>query len=401
MSSIQELKGDFLFLPMEKVAFGPGTLEKLPSELDRLHAKRAFIIISKTLASRNMLGKVEELLGHRYVGCYNRTEQHVPRRTVLEAALEARRLGTDALVSIGGGTCIDTAKGVALALAESIVREEELDRYRIKFTYPDKIEVPSLTRPPLPHIAVPTTLSAGEHTGLIGITEIGRKVKDIYADARLVPRTVILDPELSLETPQWLWLGSGLRAVDHCIESLYSRNHLPFTDALAYNALEMLFRNLPESMRDPRSIHVRGKLQIAVWMSIFGLININLGLSHGIGHQLGARCNVPHGYTSSVMLSHVMKFNLPVVAERLALVAQAAGKDIRGLTTEQAAILAIETVSSLVATLKLPQRLRDVGVRPEEFEAIANDALEDMIVATNPRPVTGKQQIIELLHEAW
>ena len=181
--------------------------------------------------------------------------------------------------------------------------------------------------------AIPTTLSAGEFTYFVGITDEDRKVKDLYVDRRITAKAVILDPELTMETPERLWLGTGMRAVDHCIEAMCSSTAQPFIDALAYRALNMLVRYLRETRADPGDAAARGQCMVAAWMSVCGLANVTLGLSHGIGHQLGARCNVPHGETSAVMMPHVMAFNRDVTtATRQAWVAEAMGVDIAGMS---------------------------------------------------------------------
>lgn len=181
-----------------------------------------------------------------------------------------------------------------------------------------------------------------------------------------------------------------------------SSTHQPFTDALAYRALNMLVRYLRESKADPTDIAARGQCMVAAWLSVCGLGSVTLGLSHGIGHQLGARCNVPHGETSAVMMHNVMAFNLSETLAQQAWVAEAMGVDINGLSEEEAAAAAAAEVLKLVRDdLGLPWRLRDVGVGEDDFDGIASDALQDMIVATNPRKIESKDQLIELLKTAW
>ena len=193
-----------------------------------------------------------------------------------------------------------------------------------------------------------------------------------------------------------------MRAVDHCIEALCSTTSQPFTDALAYRALNMLTRYLRETRKDPGDKAARGQCMVAAWMSVCGLANVTLGLSHGIGHQLGARCDVAHGETSAVMMPHVMAFNRPVTAARQAWVAEAMGLDAGAMSEEEAARAAADEVARLVrADMGLPWRLRDVGVTQDDFEGIAADALEDIIVASNPRRVSSTGEVVDLLRAAW
>ena len=310
----QELNGQFAMLPMDDVHFGSGSLQKLTAALEHYGVKRAVVITGKSLAKTNLINRIENAAGKRTVGVFSETSQHVPRETVIAAADFARSKNADAIISFGGGTPNDTAKGVTICIANGITEPEGLDSVRIKFEYPDKVEIPSLATDPLPMFAVPTTLSAGEFTFFVGVTDRSRQVKDLYLDKRITAKSVFLDPALTLETPERLWLGTGMRAVDHCIEAMCSSTHQPFTDALAYRALNMLVRYLRETKQDPADIAARGQCMVAAWMSVCGLASVALGLSHGIGHQLGARCNVPHGETSAVMMHNVMETSVPSIS---------------------------------------------------------------------------------------
>ncbi len=399
----QELKGHFTGLPMDEVHFGAGCLDSLSAELDKQGVSRAVIVTGHTLAQQtDLVEKVVAAAGNKCAGVFHETTQHVPRRTVIAAADYARERGADALISFGGGTPNDTAKAALICLAEGIDEPAGLDDYMIRFTYPDQVEIPSLTRDPLPMYAIPTTLSAGEFTYFVGVTDEARRVKDLYVDRRITAKAVFLDPDLTLATPERLWLGTGMRAVDHCIEAMCSSTAQPFIDALAYRALNMLVRYLRETRAEPEDMTARAQCMVAAWMSVCGLANVTLGLSHGIGHQLGARCNVPHGETSAVMMPHVMAFNRETTATRQAWVAEAMGLDIAGMSADEAAAAAADEVATLVRDdMGLPWRLRDVGVTHDDFPGIAADALEDIIVAGNPRPVTSTDQVIDLLHKAW
>lgn len=397
-TQVDVLAGEYTFLPMEKVIFGPGCLSRLAEQVDRLGGKRVFVITGNTLATQtDLVDRVKNTLGDRCAGVYNKTKQHVPRQSVLEATEAARSAGADLIVSFGGGSPVDAAKMVALCLAENVRSEAELDRYRIRFQYPDVVEIPSMTRPAPPHISISTTLSAGEFTAFAGCTDPARQTKDLYFSNEMMPRVAFLDPELTVATPGWLWGSTGIRSVDHCVESVYSKIHQPFADALGLKALSMLFEYLPRASRDSNDIAARGQCQVAAWMSIYSLPSVQVGLSHGIGHQLGARCDVPHGVTSCIMLPVVMDFNRPVTADRQKFIADAMGVDTSSMTDEQAAAAASDRLRGLVQELGIKNRLSDWGVTEKDLPGIATDALEDLVVATNPRPVTSNEQVVELL----
>tara|TARA_B100000686_G_C16782334_1_gene972800 strand:- start:1850 stop:3073 length:1224 start_codon:yes stop_codon:yes gene_type:complete len=399
----ENLTGQYSNLPMDIVHFGSGCSDKIVEELDKSGIKNAVIITGNTLATKtDLVEKLEKTLGNRCAGVFSDTIQHVHRDSVINASAFAREKNADCIISFGGGTPNDTAKSVLICLAENITEKTQLDKYRIKFEYPDKVEIPSLTSDPLPMFAIPTTLSAGEFTFFVGMTDEERKVKDLYLDPRITAKAVFLDPDLTLATPERLWLGTGIRAVDHCVEALCSKTHQPFTDALSFRALNMLATYLRETKENPDDLSARGQCMVAAWMSVCGLANVTLGLSHGIGHQLGARCDVAHGETSAVMLPRVLEFNSSVNAEQQAIVADALGLDTRNKTTEESAILARDEIQKLIRDdLGLPWRLRDVGVNEEDFAGIAKDAMEDLIVASNPRTVNSEQEVIELLRKAW
>lgn len=396
------LSGVFTLLPIEAVHHGPGAIAGLENALAARGIRRALLVTGRTLATRtDLVERVRRAAGDRIAGVFHDTIQHVHRGSVLRAAAMARELGADGIVSFGGGTPNDTAKAVVMALAEDLRAADDFERMRVKFTYPDRVVVPPLTGPALPMIAISTTLSGGEFTHFAGVTDEVRKVKDLYIDRGLAACAVFLDAELTLETPDWLWLSTGMRAVDHCVEALSSTNAHPFVDALASHALGELNRTLRACKSGPADLRARTQAQIAAWMSVCGLANVNLGLSHGIGHQLGARNDVPHGVTSCVMMGPTMDFNRDHVGTRQAWIARCMDVDVDGLAPVEAAAAGRDAVRRLVRDLGLPHRLRDVGVARSDFAAIARDALEDLIVATNPRPVRGTEDIIAVLESAW
>lgn len=394
--------GVFTFLPIEDVHYGPGCVAGLGGALEAAGVHRALLVTGKTLATRTgLVTRVEAAAGGRIAGVFHESVQHVHRDSVMHAVAQARALDADGIVSFGGGSPNDTAKAVVLALAQGFEDAAAFDRSRVRFEYPATVEVPPVTGEALPMFAVSTTLSGGEFTHFAGVTDGVRRVKDLYIDRKLAARAVFLDAELTLDTPEWLWLSTGLRSVDHCIEALCSTNAHPFTDALASRALTMLDRTLRACRADGSNLAARTDAHIAAWMSVCGLANVNLGLSHGIGHQLGARNDVPHGHTSCVMMGTVMEYNKDHVGNRQAWIAELLGVDGRGLDPAAIAAAGREAVVTLVRDLGQPTRLREVGVEPEDFPAIAHDAMEDLIVATNPRPVGSVEEIIDLLQQAY
>ena len=403
MSQAEALAGTFEIPSMERVRYGPDCLNFLAEDVEAHDGRKVFIVASNSLATKtNVVDRVQGVLGDKAVGVFHAVSQHVHRESVLQAAEEARSAGADFLVSVGGGSPIDCAKAVAMCMAEEITTLDQCDDYSTKFEYPDKVEFPSLKHPArVPkHITISTTLSAGEFTNIAGMTDSKRQVKEIYLHPPLMPVAAYLDPTLAVHTPGWLWASTGMRAVDHCVEAYVSQAHMPFVDALSKDALTILAQELPNASRNPEDIGSRGRCQMACWMSLFGLLNVMVGLSHGIGHQLGARCDVPHGVTSCIMLPHVMDYNFPVVKDRQASLAEAFAVDTRDMSVDDAAQAFIGALRAFIQELEVPTRLSEVGVTKEDFPGIVHDALEDMVVATNPRPVTD-EAVAQLLETAY
>ncbi len=399
----KKISGAFTLLPIEDVTYGENCIQNLEEVLARYNIERALLITGNTLFTQtDLVDKVISASGQRIKNVFHETQQHVPRESVLECLKMARGEDIDAVISFGGGSPNDTAKAVVMGLTENIHNASDFDRLMIKFEYPDKIEIPSIDGSNvLPLIAIPTTLSAGEYTHFIGVTDEVRKVKDLYIDKCLTAKVVFLDPTLTLKTPEWLWLSSGMRSVDHAVEAICSTTAHPFTDALACHALQMLHTSLRECKANPQDLATRLQCQIASWMSVSGLANVTLGLSHGTGHQLGARCNVPHGITSCVMMHNTMRFNKEYAKERLAWIADILDLCNADTDPDTAADMAADAIQKLTQDLNLPYRLRDVGVTESDFRALADDAIQDLIVATNPRPVTSPEVVIELLESAY
>jgi maleylacetate reductase len=209
----------------------------------------------------------------------------------------------------------------------------------------------------------------------------------------MIPRTVILDPDASVHTPEWLFLSTGIRAVDHAVEDICSVNGQPISEGAAYHALRLLGKGLPAVKSDPADRDARLDCQIGAWMSMVGSqTGVSKGASHGIGHVLGGTAGVPHGYTSCVMLPHVLRFNQPVNSEKQARVSEALGRP------EQSAA---DAVAGLIAGLALPTRLRDVGVEEDQLDLIAENSMHDRWIHTNPRKIDGPAVIRTLLDAAW
>jgi maleylacetate reductase len=388
------LSGVYRFPAMENVVFGKPFAEALAQEADRLDARAVFILASGTLArATDTIDRLRQILGNRIAGVCAKIGAHTPRTDVVEAANAARDAGADLLLTVGGGSVTDAAKMVGLCLGNGVTEPSQLDNYHAQITADGTARPPEVTAPSVRSIAIPTTLSAGEFTASAGCTDTARHVKESYRHPLMMPRSVILDPAVTVHTPEWLFLSTGIRAVDHAVEDICSVNGQPIAEGASYHALRLLGRGLPAVKAEPANLEARLDCQIGAWMSMVGSqTGVSKGASHGIGHVLGGTADVPHGYTSCVMLPHVLRFNHPVNADKQARVSEALGRP-----DEPAA----DVVAGLISALGLPTRLRDVGVKPEQLDVIAEESMHDRWIHTNPRKIDGPAVVRTLLDAAW
>ncbi len=388
------LSGVYRFPAMENVVFGKPFAEALAQELDRLDARAVFVIASGTLArTTDTIDRLRQILGNRIAGVCAKIGAHTPRTDVVEAVNTARDAGADLLLTVGGGSVTDAAKMVGLCLGNGVTEPSQLDNYRAQIAADGTARRPEVKAPSVRSIAIPTTLSAGEFSASAGCTDTARHVKESYRHPLMMPRTVILDPGVTVHTPEWLFLSTGIRAVDHAVEDICSVNGQPIAEGASYHALRLLGRGLPAVKAEPANLEARLDCQIGAWMSMVGSqTGVSKGASHGIGHVLGGTADVPHGYTSCVMLPHVLRFNHPVNADKQARVSEALGRPETP---------AAEAVAELISGLGLPTRLRDVGVKPEQLDVIAEGSMHDRWIHTNPRKIDGPAVIRTLLDAAW
>ena len=395
------LVGKFDNPVMRRVRYGPGAIDNLAADIKELGGTRVMLVASSHLAKEtDLVKRVETLLGGMHAGTFTGIAQHGPRQGVLDGVEMARRLKADFVVSYGGGSPIDAVKMITMCMSENVTTREQLDKYRIKFEYPDKLYIPPMNQSAVPHLAISTTLSAGEFSNFAGALNESNQTKELYIGDKLMAREVILDPVMTVHTPAWLWGSSGLRAIDHCVETFLSKSRMPFTDAISLQALSLLMGNLAISARDPKNQAARGACQVGSWMSLYALNNVVLGLSHGVGHQLGGAFGVTHGVTSAIMLPWVMEYNMAVTMDRQKPLAGAMGIDTAGMSDEQAGRAAVTTLRALVQELQLPSTLREVNVPKDGFKKLVDGTMVDLVVATNPRPVK-PEDVYDLLEKAY
>ncbi len=386
--------GIYSYPTTARIVYGTDFAVALEREIELVDARRVFVLASGTLArSTDVIRRIEAALGDRYAGICAKIGAHTPRIDVVAAASAARAAQADLLLGVGGGSITDAAKMVAICLGNDISDPSALDAYRVITAADGRAIRPSYKPPSVASTIIPTTLSAGEFSALAGCTDTVRHVKEMYSHAQAIPRTVILDPAVTVHTPQWLWLSTGIRAVDHAVEDICSISCRPLSEGTSLHALRLLGRGLRAVKADPADLEARLDCQLGAWMSIIGSsAGVEKGASHGIGHVLGGTAGVPHGYTSCVMLPHVMRFNYPVNAERQKLVSEALGRP-----GEPAADL----LAALIAELGLPRTLREVGVSADLLDRIAAESMHDRHTHSNPRKIEAAATVRQLLDAAW
>jgi maleylacetate reductase len=378
-------KGRVVFGAMDEVVFGSPAAEAVAGQMKRLHASRAFLMVSGTLnRTTDEIEKIRQALGSRCVGTFDAMPPHTPREAVVAAAEQARSAGADLIVTVGGGSITDGAKAVQLCLANDVRTADDIDRIRAIKGVP-----PPMNAPVVRQISVPTTIAGGEFSAIAGVTNKRSKVKETVRHGLVMPRAAILDPAVTVHTPEWLWLSTGIRAVDHCVEGLCSREAHPFADAQALKGLSMLAQALPRVKADSRDLDARMDCQIGTWLSMGPLSSgVPMGASHGIGYVLGAVYDVPHGYTSCVMLPSVLRWNSQDNAERQALVAAAMGQPGRD---------AADVLDGFIRSLGMPRSLQDVRIDPAHFDRIAELAMATPWIPRNPRRIDSPAQVREIL----
>lgn len=386
-------QGRVAFGRMEAVSFGRPAAEAVAQEVAALGAERVFLMVSGTLnRETDEIDKLRRALGNKCVGEFDRMKPHTPRADVIAAARAVREADADVIVTLGGGSITDAAKAVRLCLANGVDTPEAMDMFRPVKGPDGVLGPPPCAAPVVRQIAVPTTLSAGDFSGLAGVTDERVHAKEIFRHPGMMPSAVVLDPAVTVHTPEWLWLSTGIRALDHCVEGVCAKEAHAYGDAQALQGLSLLARGLPGVKRDPVDLDARLDCQMGMWLSMGPLASgVPMGASHGIGYVLGAMFDVPHGHTSCIMLPAVMHWNKPVNADRQALVATAMGHP-----GEDAG----DVLDAFIGGLGMPRSLSAVGIGPDRFQRIAEGALNTPWVPRNPRPIPSPAEVLEILELA-
>ena len=378
----------------ERVIYGKPAVDALGEELKRMDAKRVFVTTTRSITNGALVARIVASLGERFVGKFDAISAHSPREAVVAGAALIRESRADLVVAVGGGSVIDATKVMFLAIWRGAKSVDELSKLAgVRGGANPEASAWSWDPQALRMIAIPTTLSAAEFFTSAGVTDVQRHVKQMYSHPMAVPKSVILDPAATLETPVDLMLSTGMRAVDHAVEGWCSVRSAPIADACNRESMRLLADSLARMRQDPADLEARSLAQQGMWLSrIATMAGIPNGASHGIGYLLGGGRGIPHGVTSCITLPAVLTWNASVNAARQAPVSEAFGG-----VGEAAG----EVMRRFVTSLGQPTRLRDVGVTREELPAIAASWDGTGPIATNPRPVRGKDDLLEILELAY
>jgi maleylacetate reductase len=335
-----------------RVVFGAGALARLGQEIEVLGAKRALVL--STPEQRASAERIADMLGAKAAGIFARAVMHVPIETAREARDVARQLGADCAVAVGGGSTTGLGKAIALDSG-------------------------------LPILAIPTTYAGSEMTPIYGITEGG--LKKTGKDARVLPRSVIYDPELTLTLPVGLSVTSGLNAIAHAAEGLYATDANPVMDLMAEEGIRALGRALPGIRANAQDLEARGDALYGAWLCGIVLGNVGMALHHKLCHTLGGSFNLPHAETHTVVLPHALAYN-----------AKAAPEAMRRIARALEAKSAPQAVFDLAQDNGAPVALRDIGMKAQDLDKACDIALQNQY--PNPRPLE-RTAIRQLLQDAY
>ena len=382
----------------QEIVCGPDAIAGIDGILDRLGANRAMVICGPSiLEGADVVQRVQSALGQRCAGLFSGVAPHSPVEVLRRAVDAARELDPDALISVGGGSTHDTAKGIALLLAEG----GEIHDYEIRFTPPDKVFIPEAPHEKVPIVSVPTTMGGAELSrGGGGFTDksLGRKI--LSSGQGTGHRVVIIDGKALATTPMPILLSTAIGQFRIAVESIYSTGHNPIGDAAALHAIKMLVEFLPQCKYGDIDVLLNTKTAATLPMLAMAAVG-GLGMNTAIAHHVGGLYDVPHGEANAVLLPHTMRFNLDASADRQELIAEAMGVKTSQMTAEEAGLAAADAVARLCRDLDMPETLRDVGVPEDGLEFIAAATLHDRGLATNPKPVSDAGPIMAVLRSAW
>jgi len=378
------------FILNEVSYFGPGARKELPGVVARLGYKKALVVTDKGLMKFGVAKMVLDVMDEAGIA-YEIFDDVKPNPTVsnVKAGIDAcKKAEADFIVAIGGGSSMDTAKGIGI-----VVNNPE---------FSDIISLEGVAdtkKKSLPIIALPTTAgTAAETTINYVIIDESRQAKMVCVDPNDIPAVAIIDAELMYSLPKSLTAATGMDAMTHAIEGLITKAAWEMSDMFELKAIEMIYKYLPMAVNDPTNPEGRNGMAVAQYIAGMAFSNVGLGVDHGMAHPLSALFDVPHGVACAMLLPTVMRFNVPAALDKYTDIAKAVGVWRDGMTKEEAADAACKAIEDLSALVGTNKHLTDLGIKESDIAALAEQAIHDVCTPGNPREVT-KEDIVNLYHK--
>jgi len=381
---------NFVFWSPTKIVFGENTALDVAIEVENLKCKKALVVTDRELAKNTDIPeKIKKVLGNLCVGVFSDVEPDSGIHIVNQGAKLGKELGADCLVSVGGGSAIDTAKGIAIVLKEGGKLQ-------------DYVGFQILTRPQTPHIVIPTTAGTGSEVTYVAVIkdhEEGRKL--LFGDYNILPNVAILDPKMTEGLPPKLTAATGMDAMCHAIEALHSLQREPIADGMALHAIRLIKEFLPKAVENGKDMMARGEMLIAANMAGIAFSNAQLGVVHALAHSVGARFKVHHGLANSILLPACLRYNADACGEVYLDILSALGVNIGGVRPDKAGDVVADKIIEFTKKLGLPQRLRDVGVPEEGLKECSELALSDGAIVYNPKFISDSEEVLKIYQQAW
>lgn len=377
------------FILNEVSYFGPGARRELPEVINRLGKTKALVVTDPGLIKFGVAKMVTDVLDEAGVK-YEIFSQVKPNPTVsnVQDGIEAyKKAEADFIIAIGGGSAIDTAKGIGIV----INNPEFSDIVSLEGCAPTRHKS-------VPIVALPTTAgTAAETTINYVIIDEAKQKKMVCVDPNDIPAVAIIDAELMYSLPKGLTAATGMDALTHAIEGYITKGAWSMSDMFEIEAIRMISASLPTAVAEPSNAEARNAMAVAQYIAGMAFSNVGLGLVHGMAHPLGSLFDVPHGVANALLLPTIMEFNMPCCLDKYPAIARAMGVNTDGMSAEEASKAACQAVKDLAIKVGIPQHLTELGITRNDIPRLAQQAIEDVCTPGNPREVTLAE--IEQLYE--
>jgi alcohol dehydrogenase class IV len=364
----------------QQVIFGAGSLKRLGELAGKFGCQRFMLCTNQSMSLGGYVSVIENILGERLVAVFDRVQPHVQDVQLNEVVALSGEKNVDLFIGMGGGSPIGMAKAASATLAK------------------DSDHV-------FPVLAIPATYAGSEMTPVYGVTHTNEEPprKVTTSSPNSIPKLVIYDPQLTLELPPRMTASTGINALAHCVEALYSIQRNPLSTAAATAGVNHIFSALLRCYVHPDDLEARTEMLLGAHLAGLSLASVSMGLHHGLCHVLGGSANVPHGIANSIILPHVIRFNAEETAPQLMPVAEAMEIPLHGVKPNVVMEAMVQKLFHFIGQMHLPQHLRaaGVGLQESDLPRLAQIAFENRTVQNNPKRITDRSQIEELLRAAW